>query len=85
MPAPLRLGLLSHLHGTGEPKQIYRDYVELFVAAVAERTIRQIRLDHSGHLEVCAHSCTRAAEAADRPPGWAVKHRGDLCWRAEVP
>ena len=33
MPAPLRLGLLSHLHGSQGPRQLYRDYVELFVAA----------------------------------------------------
>jgi Luciferase-like monooxygenase len=33
MPAPLRLGFLSHLHGSAEPRQLYRDYVELFVAA----------------------------------------------------
>ncbi len=33
MPAPLRLGFLTHLHGTAEPRQLYRDYVELFVAA----------------------------------------------------
>jgi alkanesulfonate monooxygenase SsuD/methylene tetrahydromethanopterin reductase-like flavin-dependent oxidoreductase (luciferase family) len=28
-----RLGFLSHLHGASEPRQLYRDYVELFVAA----------------------------------------------------
>jgi alkanesulfonate monooxygenase SsuD/methylene tetrahydromethanopterin reductase-like flavin-dependent oxidoreductase (luciferase family) len=33
VPAPFRLGFLSHLHGTQEPSQLYRDYVELFVAA----------------------------------------------------
>lgn len=33
MPAQLRLGFLSHLHGSREPRQLYRDYVELFVAA----------------------------------------------------
>ncbi len=33
MPAPLRLGFLSHFHGSAEPRQLYRDYVELFVAA----------------------------------------------------
>src|SRR5580658_7724574 len=33
MPAPLRLGFLTHLHGAAEPRQLYRDYVELFVAA----------------------------------------------------
>ena len=33
MPAPLRLGFLSHLHGAAEPRKLYRDYVELFVAA----------------------------------------------------
>ena len=33
MPAPLRLGFLSHLHGAAEPRTLYRDYVELFVAA----------------------------------------------------
>jgi alkanesulfonate monooxygenase SsuD/methylene tetrahydromethanopterin reductase-like flavin-dependent oxidoreductase (luciferase family) len=33
MPAPFRLGFLSHLHGSAEPRQLYRDYVELFVAA----------------------------------------------------
>jgi alkanesulfonate monooxygenase SsuD/methylene tetrahydromethanopterin reductase-like flavin-dependent oxidoreductase (luciferase family) len=33
MPAQFRLGFLSHLHGTAEPRQLYRDYVELFVAA----------------------------------------------------
>jgi alkanesulfonate monooxygenase SsuD/methylene tetrahydromethanopterin reductase-like flavin-dependent oxidoreductase (luciferase family) len=33
MPARFRLGFLSHLHGTAEPAQLYRDYVELFVAA----------------------------------------------------
>lgn len=33
MPAPLRLGFLTHLHGTAEPRRLYRDYVELFVAA----------------------------------------------------
>jgi alkanesulfonate monooxygenase SsuD/methylene tetrahydromethanopterin reductase-like flavin-dependent oxidoreductase (luciferase family) len=31
--APLRLGFLAHLHGTADPRQLYRDYVELFVAA----------------------------------------------------
>ena len=33
MPAGFRLGFLSHLHGTAPPDQLYRDYVELFVAA----------------------------------------------------
>jgi alkanesulfonate monooxygenase SsuD/methylene tetrahydromethanopterin reductase-like flavin-dependent oxidoreductase (luciferase family) len=33
MPSPFRLGFLSHLHGTAAPGQLYRDYVELFVAA----------------------------------------------------
>jgi alkanesulfonate monooxygenase SsuD/methylene tetrahydromethanopterin reductase-like flavin-dependent oxidoreductase (luciferase family) len=33
MAAPLRLGFLTHLHGAAEPRQLYRDYVELFVAA----------------------------------------------------
>ena len=33
MPAQFRLGFLSHLHGTLPPGQLYRDYVELFVAA----------------------------------------------------
>ena len=33
MPAPFRLGFLSHLHGPQEPGRLYRDYVELFVAA----------------------------------------------------
>jgi len=33
VPAQLRLGFLSHLHGSREPRQLYRDYVELFVAA----------------------------------------------------
>ncbi len=33
MPAPFRLGFLSHLHGTPDPRRLYRDYVELFVAA----------------------------------------------------
>jgi alkanesulfonate monooxygenase SsuD/methylene tetrahydromethanopterin reductase-like flavin-dependent oxidoreductase (luciferase family) len=33
VPAPFRLGFLSHLHGTLPPRQLYRDYVELFVAA----------------------------------------------------
>ncbi len=33
MPAPFRLGFLSHLHGGPNPRQLYRDYVELFVAA----------------------------------------------------
>ena len=33
MPAPLRLGFLTHLHGAAEPRRLYRDYVELFVAA----------------------------------------------------
>jgi alkanesulfonate monooxygenase SsuD/methylene tetrahydromethanopterin reductase-like flavin-dependent oxidoreductase (luciferase family) len=33
MPAPLHLGFLTHLHGAAEPRQLYRDYVELFVAA----------------------------------------------------
>ena len=33
MPAQFRLGFLSHLHGSQEPRQLYRDYVELFVAA----------------------------------------------------
>lgn len=33
MPAKFRLGFLSHLHGASEPRQLYRDYVELFVAA----------------------------------------------------
>jgi alkanesulfonate monooxygenase SsuD/methylene tetrahydromethanopterin reductase-like flavin-dependent oxidoreductase (luciferase family) len=28
-----RLGFLSHLHGASEPRRLYRDYVELFVAA----------------------------------------------------
>jgi alkanesulfonate monooxygenase SsuD/methylene tetrahydromethanopterin reductase-like flavin-dependent oxidoreductase (luciferase family) len=32
-PAPFRLGFLSHLHGSAAPQQLYRDYVELFVAA----------------------------------------------------
>jgi alkanesulfonate monooxygenase SsuD/methylene tetrahydromethanopterin reductase-like flavin-dependent oxidoreductase (luciferase family) len=32
-PRRLRLGFLSHLHGSAEPAQLYRDYVELFVAA----------------------------------------------------
>jgi alkanesulfonate monooxygenase SsuD/methylene tetrahydromethanopterin reductase-like flavin-dependent oxidoreductase (luciferase family) len=32
MAAPLRLGFLTHLHGAGEPRQLFRDYVELFVA-----------------------------------------------------
>jgi alkanesulfonate monooxygenase SsuD/methylene tetrahydromethanopterin reductase-like flavin-dependent oxidoreductase (luciferase family) len=33
VPAQFRLGFLSHLHGTSPPHQLYRDYVELFVAA----------------------------------------------------
>ncbi|WP_300606828.1 LLM class flavin-dependent oxidoreductase [Trebonia sp.] len=33
MPAPFRLGFLSHLHGGPNPRRLYRDYVELFVAA----------------------------------------------------
>jgi alkanesulfonate monooxygenase SsuD/methylene tetrahydromethanopterin reductase-like flavin-dependent oxidoreductase (luciferase family) len=33
VPAPLRLGFLTHLHGSADPRQVYRDYVELFVAA----------------------------------------------------
>jgi alkanesulfonate monooxygenase SsuD/methylene tetrahydromethanopterin reductase-like flavin-dependent oxidoreductase (luciferase family) len=33
VPAQFRLGFLSHLHGTLPPRQLYRDYVELFVAA----------------------------------------------------
>src|SRR3984885_6921164 len=33
MSTPLRLGFLTHLHGSAEPRQLYRDYVELFVAA----------------------------------------------------
>jgi len=33
VPAPFRLGFLSHLHGTAEPGTLYRDYVELFTAA----------------------------------------------------
>jgi alkanesulfonate monooxygenase SsuD/methylene tetrahydromethanopterin reductase-like flavin-dependent oxidoreductase (luciferase family) len=33
VPSPFRLGFLSHLHGGAEPRQLYRDYVELFVAA----------------------------------------------------
>jgi alkanesulfonate monooxygenase SsuD/methylene tetrahydromethanopterin reductase-like flavin-dependent oxidoreductase (luciferase family) len=33
VPAQFRLGFLSHLHGSAEPRQLYRDYVELFVAA----------------------------------------------------
>jgi alkanesulfonate monooxygenase SsuD/methylene tetrahydromethanopterin reductase-like flavin-dependent oxidoreductase (luciferase family) len=33
MPAPFRLGFLSHLQGTAEPAKLFRDYVELFVAA----------------------------------------------------
>jgi alkanesulfonate monooxygenase SsuD/methylene tetrahydromethanopterin reductase-like flavin-dependent oxidoreductase (luciferase family) len=33
MPAPLRLGFLTYLRGAAEPRQPYRDYVELFVAA----------------------------------------------------
>src|SRR3984957_8520829 len=33
MSTPLRLGFLTHLHGVAEPRQLYRDYVELFVAA----------------------------------------------------
>jgi alkanesulfonate monooxygenase SsuD/methylene tetrahydromethanopterin reductase-like flavin-dependent oxidoreductase (luciferase family) len=33
VPASLRLGFLTHLHGTADPHQVYRDYVELFVAA----------------------------------------------------
>jgi len=33
MPGPFRLGFLSHLHETADPRQLYRDYVELFVAA----------------------------------------------------
>jgi len=33
VPAPFRLGFLSHLHGPQEASQHYRDYVELFVAA----------------------------------------------------
>jgi alkanesulfonate monooxygenase SsuD/methylene tetrahydromethanopterin reductase-like flavin-dependent oxidoreductase (luciferase family) len=32
MSAPLRLGFLTHLHGAAEPRRLYRDYVELFVA-----------------------------------------------------
>ncbi len=54
MPAPFRLGFLTHLHGSAEPRQLYRDYVFdatagrlpspfPFLAAVAERT-RRIRL-----------------------------------------
>jgi alkanesulfonate monooxygenase SsuD/methylene tetrahydromethanopterin reductase-like flavin-dependent oxidoreductase (luciferase family) len=31
--APFRLGFLSHLHGDAAPGRLYRDYVELFVAA----------------------------------------------------
>jgi alkanesulfonate monooxygenase SsuD/methylene tetrahydromethanopterin reductase-like flavin-dependent oxidoreductase (luciferase family) len=31
--SPFRLGFLSHLHGDAEPGSLYRDYVELFVAA----------------------------------------------------
>lgn len=33
MSRPFRLGFLSHLHGRAEPRTLYRDYVELFVAA----------------------------------------------------
>jgi alkanesulfonate monooxygenase SsuD/methylene tetrahydromethanopterin reductase-like flavin-dependent oxidoreductase (luciferase family) len=33
MSPPFRLGFLSHLHGDAEPGPLYRDYVELFVAA----------------------------------------------------
>ena len=34
MPAPFRLGFLTHLHGSSDdPAKRYRDYVELFVAA----------------------------------------------------
>ena len=34
MPAPFRLGFLTHLHGScDDPAKRYRDYVELFVAA----------------------------------------------------
>jgi alkanesulfonate monooxygenase SsuD/methylene tetrahydromethanopterin reductase-like flavin-dependent oxidoreductase (luciferase family) len=33
VPAQFRLGFLSHLHGTAAPRRLYRDYVELFVAA----------------------------------------------------
>ena len=33
MAAQFRLGFLSHLHGPQEPGPLYRDYVELFVAA----------------------------------------------------
>jgi alkanesulfonate monooxygenase SsuD/methylene tetrahydromethanopterin reductase-like flavin-dependent oxidoreductase (luciferase family) len=33
VPAPLRLGFLTHLHGSADPRRVYRDYVELFVAA----------------------------------------------------
>jgi alkanesulfonate monooxygenase SsuD/methylene tetrahydromethanopterin reductase-like flavin-dependent oxidoreductase (luciferase family) len=32
-PGPFRLGFLSHLNGTAEPRRLFRDYVELFVAA----------------------------------------------------
>jgi alkanesulfonate monooxygenase SsuD/methylene tetrahydromethanopterin reductase-like flavin-dependent oxidoreductase (luciferase family) len=34
VPAPFRLGFLTHLHGSDDdPRRRYRDYVELFVAA----------------------------------------------------
>jgi alkanesulfonate monooxygenase SsuD/methylene tetrahydromethanopterin reductase-like flavin-dependent oxidoreductase (luciferase family) len=35
MPAPFRLGFLTHVESAGEPRQIYRDTLELFAAADA--------------------------------------------------
>jgi hypothetical protein len=58
MPAPLRLGFLTHLHGAAEPRKLYRDYAELFVAAEEPGGTAPRRDDH--HAWAAGHAVASA-------------------------
>jgi alkanesulfonate monooxygenase SsuD/methylene tetrahydromethanopterin reductase-like flavin-dependent oxidoreductase (luciferase family) len=54
MGNPFRLGLLTHLEGSGQPGQIYREAIELIVAAEAlgfeSAWVAQHHFDKAGRL-----------------------------------
>ena len=79
MPAGFRLGFLSHLHGTAPPDQLYRDYVELFVAT------EELGFDSAwaaAQTRPCSPRSARTWPAAARTtqrawPRWAAAFAGE--------
>ena len=79
MPAGFRLGFLSHLHGTVPPDQLYRDYVQLFVAA------EELGFDSAwaaAQTRPCSPRSARTWPAAARTtqrawPRWAAAFAGE--------